>query len=193
MKNKVKTFLILLALHVIIAPNVKSETFSGKIYTADNGSYFEMILPRIKEASESIYIIMFSARYYPDYPGSPGNIILDELVNARKRGVKVEMILNRSGRESDAALTKGNMDAGAYLAKKGLPVYFDSENKTTHVKLLVIDEKFVVMGSANWTYSALAKNNEISVIIESRKLALHYMEYFRKIKKECTFMLKTAD
>ncbi len=168
------------------------ETFQGSITTADNGVYAGAVEEKIRQARKHVCLIMFSARYYNEYPDSPGNRILRELVKAKERGVKVEVIFERSGMESQSDLTRENMNTGAYLAKKGLAVYFDSEGRTTHSKLFVIDGRYVIIGSANLTYSALAKNNETSVIIESEKLALHYLKYFENVRKECTFILKPA-
>ena len=192
MKIQHKIISVFLILLLLCIPQVSCQDYTGKIYPADNNSYFECLLPKIKGAKKSIYIIMYSAKYYPNYPDSPGNTILNELINARKRGVKIEVIFNRSDQKIAPDLSKENMNTGAYLAKGGIPVYFDSEKKTTHAKLVVIDRKFVVIGSANWTYYAFTNNNEVSVIIESEKLAEHYIKYFETVKKECSLLLKPA-
>jgi phosphatidylserine/phosphatidylglycerophosphate/cardiolipin synthase-like enzyme len=62
-------------------------------------------------------------------------------------------------------------------------VIFDTEQITTHSKLLIIDEKIVVIGSTNWTYNALTANHESSVVFKSRETARELMEFFEKIKK----------
>jgi len=68
------------------------------------------------------------------------------------------------------------------LEKAGVLVYNDPLNITTHSKLIIIDNYITVIGSTNWSYSALMKNNESSVIISSSEVAEHYEEYFDMIR-----------
>jgi cardiolipin synthase len=58
--------------------------------------------------------------------------------------------------------------------------------------MIVIDRRYVVVGSANWSYSAMEKNNEASVIIDSPKLAEVYIKYFEDIKKKSALFLQPA-
>ncbi len=176
---------VLLFFFLFLTAPAFSEVFEGRISPANNGDYKEQILPCLKSAKKSIYIIMFLASYYPQYPDSPVNLFIREMINAKRRGVNVEVILNQSDSDYSSHSTTENLKTGAYLANNGITVYFDSPKKTTHAKLLIIDERFLVIGSANWSYSAMAKNNETSVIIDSPELARSYIKYFEKIKKEC--------
>lgn len=43
-----------------------------------------------------------------------------------------------------------------------------------HHKYVVIDNKFVAMGSFNWTKAAASKNNENCNIVRDSKLAITY-------------------
>jgi phosphatidylserine/phosphatidylglycerophosphate/cardiolipin synthase-like enzyme len=63
-------------------------------------------------------------------------------------------------------------------------VYFDSPEKTTHTKLIVIDQRLVLLGSHNLTQSALKYNNEISVLINRPELAREARTYMLTIIKE---------
>lgn len=169
-----------------------AEGFLCKVYPADNEAYVEAALPRLKKTSESVHVIMYMASYYPRYPDSPTNLIIRELVKSKMRGVQLEVILNRSDREYAEYATGENIKTAEFLAGKGVHVYLDSKSKATHCKLVVIDRKTVLIGSANWTYSAATKNNETSLVIESEELAEHYIKYFEKIKKECVPFSKTV-
>ncbi|MCM8762275.1 MAG: phospholipase D-like domain-containing protein [Candidatus Omnitrophica bacterium] len=171
---------------------IPSNVFEGKIYPANNREYQKLLLPRLKEAKNSIYIIMFLASYYPEYPDSPTNIFLKELIEAKKRGVNIEVVLNQSDKDSSSHSTVENLKTARYLSNNGIGVYFTNPNRTTHSKILVIDRRYVVIGSANWSYSAMEKNNETSVIIDSPKLAEFYIKYFEEIKKECLLFLQPA-
>ena len=52
---------------------------------------------------------------------------------------------------------------------------------TTHAKLMIIDSGIVVVGSHNWTYSALAENNETSIVINSSDINSDETVYFQGI------------
>ena len=59
---------------------------------------------------------------------------------------------------------------------------YDSPSKTTHTKVMIIDEQLTLLGSTNWTYSALTDNNEVSVLIRSKEVAKDLGDYFNKVK-----------
>jgi cardiolipin synthase len=124
--------------------------------------------------------MMFEASYYRKYPDSPSNQLIDALLNASRRGLKVEVILDIS-MKSDRTNTR-NLETGKILKKGGVEVFFDPKNITTHTKLLIIDESIVVLGSTNWTYNALTKNHEVSTEIHSAAIAQKLKEYFQKVK-----------
>ncbi|MDD3725861.1 MAG: phospholipase D-like domain-containing protein [Candidatus Ratteibacteria bacterium] len=173
---------------------IPADVFEGRVYPANNREYQKLLLPKLKDAKSSIYMIMFLASYYPSYPDSPTNLFLKEMIEAKKRGVKVEIILNQSDdKTSSSHETVENLKTARYLSNYNIPVYFSPSGITTHSKLLVIDGRFVVIGSTNWSYSAMAKNNETSVIIDSPKLAQYYIRYFEEIKKDCFLFLQPVE
>ncbi|MBN1446256.1 MAG: phospholipase [Candidatus Omnitrophica bacterium] len=180
-------------LTITLAYPRSEEVFEGRVFPANNRDYGELLTKRLKEAKKSVYMIMFLASYYPEYRDtSPTNLFMDELIKAKKRGVRVEIILEQSGDSRDSHSSNENLKAAMHLSAGGITVYFDPPEKTTHAKLLVIDEKIVVIGSANWSYSAMAKNNEASVIIESPELADFYIKYFEETRKTCPSSLRPA-
>lgn len=188
MRKYLVLLLILTTFLSICATTPHSEVFEGRITPANNRDYQHLILPLLKSAKKSVHIVMFQASYYTDpryIKTSPTNLFIRELIEVKKRGVKVEVILNQSNSDYESYSAGENLKTGAYLANNGIMVYLDTPEKNTHAKFLVIDERFVVIGSANWTYSAMTTNNEASVIIDSPKLAQFYINYFEDIKKEC--------
>lgn len=144
--------------------------------------YFQTIHPLLQNAQKSIRLIIYEIRYYPRFKNSPTNLLIQSLIEAHKRGVSVEVIMEESsGHAVDNA--QQNHEAAALLEKAGIPVYSDSPTTTTHDKVLVIDERYVVIGSTNWSYHAMEKNNESSVLIDAPELAKHYLEYFDSLKR----------
>ena len=76
-----------------------------------------------------------------------------------------------------------SQEAYELLKKNGVPVYYDSKDRITHNKILVIDNYITIVGSTNWTYSALKKNHEASVMIKSRNVAESFLEKLKTISK----------
>jgi len=145
--------------------------------------YFGVVRNCIREAQSSIKMMMFEASYYEKYPDSPSNLLIRELIAAKKRGVEVKVILER--REGKERATLRNMKTGSLLARAGLEVVYDPLDITTHTKLLVIDGRISIVGSTNWTYNALEKNHEVSVLIHSSEVANNLQNYFQSVWKTC--------
>jgi cardiolipin synthase len=125
---------------------------------------------------------MFEMRYYPRYPKSKENQLIKELIRKAKKGVDVEIILEIS-KNINIRNTRANKKVGRLLSRAGVKVYYDNPHRTTHCKLIIVDKRFVVIGSTNWTYHGLEKNNESSVLIDSKEIARYFLKYFEDIKK----------
>jgi len=145
-----------------------------------DGQYFQVAKKMIQEAKHSIQVMMFEMGYYDQYPNTLSNLLIKELINARKRGVKVEVILEV--REGEDRTTKRNRHTGKILSEGGVEVIYDSPSKTTHAKLTVVDGQLSLLGSTNWTYYALTDNNEASVLVRSREVARALQDYFSRVK-----------
>ncbi|OAA31250.1 hypothetical protein AT15_07065 [Kosmotoga arenicorallina S304] len=71
--------------------------------------------------------------------------------------------------------------SSSYLYKyfsPGLGLRFNKEKWLLHDKTLIIDRRFIITGSANFTKSAWSKNRELVVIIESEDLAKAFISHF---------------
>ena len=148
-----------------------------------NRLYYPAVHELLKQAKKSIHVVMFEMFYYRKYPESLENQLVHDLIDAHKRGVNVEVILEQG---TFGKITRRNKREGGFmLSQAGLKVYFDSRSKTTHNKLIIVDERYTVIGSTNWSYYALEKNNEASVLIDSIPLAKFFLEEFNRIKSEC--------
>jgi len=65
-------------------------------------------------------------------------------------------------------------------------VYFDPPDVTSHDKMIIVDGKLSIVGSTNWSYYALERNNEASVLIHSEEVADYFIKYFEKVKELST-------
>jgi len=145
-----------------------------------DAQYFEVARKMIREAKSSIRVMMFEIGYYEKFPNTPSNLLIKELIEAKKRGVKVEVILEV--KEGDDRTTKRNHMAGKILSEGGVEVIYDPLFKTMHAKSLVADEQWSLIGSTNWVFSSLTNNNEVSVLINSKELAKALIDYFNQVK-----------
>jgi phosphatidylserine/phosphatidylglycerophosphate/cardiolipin synthase-like enzyme len=149
-----------------------------------DAQYFQVAQRIIKEAKASIHVMMFEMGYYDQHPNTPTNLLIKELIHAKKRGVKVEVILEV--REGEDRTTKRNRHTGKILSDGGVEVIFDLLSKTTHAKSMVVDGRLTLLGSTNWTYYALTNNHEVSVLVQSKELGKALIDYFNQVKSTGT-------
>jgi len=154
----------------------------GEITAVVNDEYYDAVSEQILNAEESVYVIMFSMKAYSS--NNSVQQLEDMLILANDKGVDVKVLLDQSEwHGSITSTTKENWKTKDYFEAGGVGVKMDDLKETTHVKMIIIDGKIVIIGSTNWTYSALERNNEASVIIENSELAQYYTEYFESLWK----------
>ena len=145
--------------------------------------YEQVVGDAFTRARSSIRVMMFEAHYYEKHLNSPTNALIEELIAARRRGVDVKVILEI--RKENDRVSTGNRQTGVLLSRGGVAVMYDPLTTTTHSKLLIIDGETSVVGSTNWTYNALEKNHEVSVLIRSPQVARTLQDYFQDVWKSC--------
>jgi cardiolipin synthase len=91
------------------------------------------------------------------------------LLEARKRGVRVRLLTE--GEITDAKPVKfaGRAQYESFLAN-GIEIY-EYQPTMMHVKALVVDGVISVIGSANFDNRSLELNDELNVVVASRRLA----------------------
>lgn len=169
---------IALVLLTFFLPSLLYSLPAKDIEFLEGKDYFPRVKQLLEKAESSIYVVMYEMRYYHEYPLSLSNQLIQELIKAVKRGVNVVVILDVSSYNEKN--TKGNQEAGKILKKNGVIVKYDSLDITTHAKLLVIDTRYCVVGSHNWTYFGLTRNNEVSVMVDSPSLAKEIVEWIKE-------------
>jgi len=179
MKKVIFALLFLFPLSTFYAPHALCLP-AEDVQLVTDGQYFQIAKKMIQEAKHSIQVMMFEMGYYDRNPNTPSNLLIKELINAKKRGVKVEVVLEV--REGEDRTAKRNRHTGKILSDGGVEVIYDSLSKTTHAKLMVVDGQLSLLGSTNWTYYALTNNNETSVLVRSKEVARAFGDYFNQVK-----------
>ena len=98
--------------------------------------------------------------------------ITSALVNAKRRGVDVRAIVDRSQLDED----KNDTYAVGRLTSGGIPVLVDTVPGLMHNKVMIIDGTTVVTGSFNYTWPAEHKNAENLIVINDPTLAAEYVQ-----------------
>lgn len=137
-------------------------------------AFHRLTLTAESEISAVIYLAKFHGSRQTEV-----NLILEDLVSAKNRGLNVRVLLEKSNYNDDLNLyNREFMDS---LEKYGISTKFESMNTTTHSKCVVFDKETVLLGSTNWTTSALEYNNEANIKIENREIAIQAEKYIDKI------------
>lgn len=100
--------------------------------------------------------------------------IAKALVDAHKRGVDVQVILDKSQRTE-------RYTSATFLANEGVPTYIDEKHKIAHNKVMIIDGRTLITGSFNFTKSAEEGNAENLLVINNcPELAQRYAQNWRE-------------
>jgi len=130
------------------------------------GRCTEAIVGELNKAKKEILVQAYSFTSKP---------IAKALLEAHKRGVRTEIILDKSQR------TEKYSEAD-FTAHMGIPTYIDSAHAIAHNKVMMIDQKTLITGSFNFTRAAEERNAENILIIKSRELAKEYLENWERHK-----------
>ena len=144
--------LIFLAFCCVFPAAATPEPSAGpsiRLYFSPNGGGTEAIISEIRHARSEVLVQAYSFTSAP---------IAKALLDARKRGVKVSVILDKSQR-------KANYSAADFLRNSGIATYIDGKHAIAHNKIMIIDRVCVITGSFNFTKAAEEKNAENILVI----------------------------
>lgn len=130
--------------------------------------YAKKVIPEINQAKRCIDIVVYDWRWYQNDPGNPVQVFNQSIVNAVRRGVRVRVIGNS---EDVLKILRG---VGCETKK----IY---SKRLVHAKMILIDEKNIVVGSHNFSQSAFTMNQEVSVIIRDCEDAPKLQKYYNSL------------
>lgn len=159
-----------------------SAYFPCKVTPLVNRDFFPALLAAVDEARGEILISVFSFKAGVHKKSRP-DVLVEHLARAVERGVDVRVILEDSSAPGSSVAGQ-NAKTKIILEKRGVKVYMDDPARTTHTKLVVVDQRLVFVGSHNFTSSAFGHNNEITMMIEQPGLAEEVRAYILKLIRE---------
>jgi phospholipase D len=101
------------------------------------------------------------------------------LVEARRRGIDVAVILDKSA-ESNVGYRHADADL---IAQAGIPVFIDFRPAIAHSKVMIIDRHLVITGSYNFTASAERRNAENVIFIDAAEVAGRFLLNWKSRKE----------
>lgn len=133
-----------------------------EVYFSPRGGATEAVVREIGAAKKTILVQAYSFTSAP---------IAKALVEAFRRGVHVEVLLDKSNRTA-------NYSEADFLAHAKIPTWIDARHAIAHNKVMILDGGVVITGSFNFTKAAEQGNAENLLILRSTKLAARYVEDF---------------
>ncbi|EJO4737045.1 phospholipase D family protein [Salmonella enterica] len=104
--------------------------------------------------------------------------VVRALINARKRGVDVRVVIDEKGNTCDKC--KASKAAMNLLANAGIPLRTVSKYKIMHDKVIITDGANVETGSYNFSTAANKSNSENAILIQDvPELAQQYLQHWQ--------------
>lgn len=177
------SFLLVLAILAVLPLSATvyaaDKGYQGKVTLLQDHKYYDALTCGIRKARKEItgcFFLFKVSEHKNDQPMA----IVTELIAAQKRGVRVSIELEQAI-TGKGTVYEQNRRAATLLSEAGIKVRFDAPKTTTHVKAMVIDGRYVYMGSHNLTQSALRYNNELSIMVDSAELAAEVTAYLNNL------------
>jgi phosphatidylserine/phosphatidylglycerophosphate/cardiolipin synthase-like enzyme len=134
-----------------------------QVYFSPHGGATEAVVNALNQATDSVLVQAYSFTSAP---------IAEALLAAHRRGVNVQVILDKSQR------TEKYSEAD-FLSNNQIPTAIDAAHSIAHNKVIIIDSNIVLTGSFNFTKAAEENNAENLLVLNDPDLAKSYAENWR--------------
>jgi phosphatidylserine/phosphatidylglycerophosphate/cardiolipin synthase-like enzyme len=131
-----------------------------QVYFSPHGGATDAVVNALAQATNSVLVQAYSFTSAP---------IARALVDAKRRGLEVRVILDKSQR------TEKYSEAD-FLQHEGIPTRIDAEHAIAHNKVMVIDSYIVLTGSFNFTKAAEENNAENLLVLNDPVVAKRYLD-----------------
>lgn len=133
-----------------------------EIYFSPKDKSSSRIVQILKNAKEYIYVPTFLITH---------SQIATELINAKKRGVDVRIII-----DANSVTTRNSKHS--ILRKASIPLKTENFAGKLHSKMIIVDDEYLITGSMNFSISGENKNDENLLIIKDRNFAKFHKDFF---------------
>ena len=150
-------FVLILSITISLSTLAKTEVYFS---LSDNPQ--KEIIKNINQAQASINIAMY---IFTDRE------IAIPLVKARERGVKVRLYLDQDQVDYQYSQSR-------FLVQRGIKTRISFNNYIMHNKFAIIDNRLLLTGSYNWTFSANNRNDENLMVIDDPEIIKIFQNQF---------------
>jgi phosphatidylserine/phosphatidylglycerophosphate/cardiolipin synthase-like enzyme len=159
-------------LHHAFRPPLSVEAFFSP-----KGNCTDAVVRELKATRREILVLAYSFTSRP---------IAEALLDAKLRGVHVEVILDHSNE------TEAHTEL-AHLLEQGLVPVIDAHHAIAHNKVMILDSRTLITGSFNFTNQAETENAENLLIIKGHaELVTRYRQNFHVHKEHARAVQNVA-
>ncbi len=142
-------------------PTLVPATGTIEVAFSPNNGVTTTVVKALSEAQKTILVSAYSFT---------SKDIAEALLTAKKRGVEVNIILDKSQ-------VSQKYSSSTFFSNQGFSLRIDIKHAIYHDKVMIIDGKMVITGSFNFTKAAETKNAEnLLVLRDNPELAKLYTE-----------------
>jgi len=149
--------------------NEQSLVLSGTpirvIFTSEDPALETLIIPMVSGARSSVRFLAFS---FTDFP------LADAMIQRAKAGVSVSGVIDKT-QSGGQGSELGTLFCGQ------IPVRQDGNPQFMHSKVIIIDDRYVITGSLNYSTSAEESNDENVIVIDNPDIARLYVQDFDRV------------
>ena len=145
-------------------------------YFSPKGGCTDAIVRELKGAKQNVFIQAYSLNSAP---------IVKALVDAEKRGVHVQVIMDKCLRTDHHGLAD-------QLVAAGIPVFVDDKHPIAHNKIMIIDAATVITGSFDYTKAAEDSLAENIVILRDAAIATKFLTNWQAHVEHASVFEKSA-
>jgi phosphatidylserine/phosphatidylglycerophosphate/cardiolipin synthase-like enzyme len=131
-----------------------------QVYFSPHGGCTEAVVEALGQAKSTVLVQAYSFTSAP---------IAKALVEAHRRGVNVQVVLDRSQRTE-------KYSSATFVYNNDIPCFIDAQHAIAHNKVMVIDARTVITGSFNFTKAAEENNAENLLVIQDAEMAARYAQ-----------------
>ena len=143
---------------------------SADVYFSPKGGCTDAILREINAARHEVLVQAYSFSSKP---------IAEALIAAKKKGVRVELLLDHSNEQEEYS------DLHLFI-EAGLNPLVDAKHPIAHNKVMIVDKRTIITGSFNFTQQAEQHNAENLVVLKGHpELVGAYLAAFEAHKAHC--------
>lgn len=165
-------FIICLSLFLPFQLLYSQDSFlPAQVQDISDRAYEPAVIKLLDGAKESIVLSMYNISLGTK-KRNPVRFLLEDLIEARQRNVEVTIYLNTNFREIDKEPHQLiRTPFFKKLLNAGCIIHLLPSRLRLHDKLIIVDSRFIVEGSTNWSISALKGNLESATLMDSSELA----------------------